>query len=65
MRVYSRPSKPELSTWLAVGTFYLAPTDTRVKKIGLGKTAGVSEAGRVDILVYPNGMSAQNRKDSK
>jgi ligand-binding SRPBCC domain-containing protein len=26
MRVASLPSKPELSTWLGVGTFYLAPT---------------------------------------
>jgi hypothetical protein len=26
MRVVNRPSKPELSTWLGVGTFYLAPT---------------------------------------
>src|SRR5665213_2663971 len=28
MRVSSRPSKPELSTWLETGTFYLAPTRT-------------------------------------
>ena len=27
MRVGYRPSKEELSTWLGVGTFYLAPTD--------------------------------------
>src|SRR5450432_2769430 len=26
MRVSSRPSKEELSTWPAIGTFYLAPT---------------------------------------
>jgi hypothetical protein len=26
MRVSYRPSKEELSTWLGVGTFYLAPT---------------------------------------
>jgi len=26
MRVAPQPSKPELSTWLGVGTFYLAPT---------------------------------------
>jgi hypothetical protein len=26
MRVEGRPSKPELSTWLGTGTFYLAPT---------------------------------------
>jgi hypothetical protein len=28
MRVSNRPSKPELSTWLETGTFYLAPTIT-------------------------------------
>src|SRR5262245_50454743 len=26
MRVRTRPLKPELSTWLGIGTFYLAPT---------------------------------------
>ena len=26
MRVFYRPSKPELSTWPGIGTFYLAPT---------------------------------------
>src|SRR5215469_3814848 len=26
MEVESWPSKPELSTWLGIGTFYLAPT---------------------------------------
>jgi len=29
MRVAPQPSKPELSTWLGVGTFYLAPTRAR------------------------------------
>jgi hypothetical protein len=30
MRVAPQPSKPELSTWLGVGTFYLAPTTAQV-----------------------------------
>jgi hypothetical protein len=29
MRVLSQPSKPELSTWLGVGTFYFGPTVNR------------------------------------
>jgi len=34
MRVAPQPSKPELSTWLGVGTFYLAPTQTKFGTIG-------------------------------
>jgi hypothetical protein len=34
MRVPSRPSKEELSTWLARGTFYLAPTKTIGGRLG-------------------------------
>ena len=32
--------------------------DTRIKTIGLGKSAEVTGGSRVDILVYPVGMSA-------
>jgi phospholipid/cholesterol/gamma-HCH transport system substrate-binding protein len=38
--------------------------DTRIKTIGLGKSAGVSEPGRVDVLVYPPGTGAPG-KNSK
>ena len=36
MRVSSRPSKPELSTWLETGTFYLAPTAQRSQECERG-----------------------------
>src|SRR3984893_1059169 len=35
MRVSSWPSKPELSTWLETGTFYLAPTHQKSHKLSL------------------------------
>ena len=38
MRVFYQPSKPELSTWLAIGTFYLAPTPTIRVPEGIGDT---------------------------
>ncbi len=33
MRVSNRPSKPELSTWPGIGTFYLAPTSDAVDAV--------------------------------
>jgi len=33
--------------------------DTRVKTIGLGKSAEVNDGGKVDVLVYPPGSSAK------
>jgi len=44
MRVDSRPSKPELSTWLGIGTFYLAPTRGEFG-IGFKKEAIVKRGG--------------------
>jgi hypothetical protein len=35
MRVLNRPSEPELSTWLRVGTFYLALTVGQVWELAL------------------------------
>jgi hypothetical protein len=36
MRVAPQPSKPELSTWLGVGTFYLAPTHSGGRNARIG-----------------------------
>src|SRR5437660_6475176 len=47
MRVGHRPRQEELSTWLGVGTFYLAPTqdtgDRRQNKTGAGGALGMIE----------------------
>jgi hypothetical protein len=33
--------------------------DTRIKTIGLGKTSGADDDGKVEILVYPNSGGTQ------
>jgi hypothetical protein len=52
MRVAPLPSKPELSTWLGVGTFYLAPThsDNHIPTITDG--AGHEENTEPENLIW-------------
>jgi hypothetical protein len=40
MRAASQPSKPERSTWLGIGTFYLAPTVVRFSRLGRDAQTG-------------------------
>ena len=44
MRVASRPPKPELSTWLGIGTFYLAPTQLQTSRPRSITSVGSAEA---------------------
>jgi predicted Fe-S protein YdhL (DUF1289 family) len=42
MRVHTGPSKPELSTWLGIGTFYLAPTGRLLDFFGMMLTQSLA-----------------------
>jgi hypothetical protein len=56
MRVAPQPSKPELSTWLGVGTFYLAPTVQRrpvVARVGVSDRNGANRVCRRSFTESP------------
>ena len=59
------PSKTALNSVTVV--FAQELDDTRIKTLGLGKTNVPSESGKVEVAIYPVGVSAtssQNRPSS-
>jgi outer membrane protein assembly factor BamB len=47
MGFHNEPSKPELSTWLKTGTFYLAPTFIQSLSVADGKPVWTTRLGKV------------------
>jgi hypothetical protein len=64
-RVLNRPSEPELSTWLGVGTFYLALTptqpDTTAHPIGAEKKLSGSYSTRLRGLPPPAAVGRRTK----